>query len=187
MTTAAAVLLAAAFVAPARAAETPSKPSSTLTAKELAAKAVARGTDSVCQGRAIELLGLPQGTNCKTLEFSSEQTSDGAKRKCRVFLSPASDAKPAKPTAMVWSSEADAATGTTEQFFKIGLDGNWQGSYVMQAQLDASGKRVPSSAVYNYLNAATPEGKDALERETNFWLKGMYRKAQAAEKKASRP
>ncbi|HAZ08207.1 MAG TPA: hypothetical protein DCZ01_06745 [Elusimicrobia bacterium] len=141
---------------------------------------MAEGKNSICEGRAIELLSLPKATPCKMIEFPSDQTGDGMRRSCRVLVSPSDKTKSAKPTAMVWSSEMDDSTSKTSHFFKLTLDGNWEKSYTLRIQRDDAGKPIDSSAIYSYLDAGASKGKEILEHERDFWLKGMYRKTQKA-------
>ena len=178
------LFLTAGLIAVVHAAPVPSKQVSSITPKELVAKTTAEGKNSICEGRAIELLRLPKATPCKMIEFSSDQTGDGVRRSCRVLVSPSDKTKSAKPMAMVWSSEMDDSTNKTSHFFKLSLDGNWESSYTLQIQRDDAGKPIDSSAVYSYLDAGSPKGKETLEHEKDFWLKGMYRKTQKALKES---
>lgn len=174
------LFLTAGLIAVVHAAPAPPKQASSISPKELVAKTMAEGKNSICEGRAIELLSLPKAAPCKMIEFSGGQTSDGMSRSCRVLVSPADKAKSAKPLAMVWSSEMDDSTSKTSHFFKLTLNGNWEKSYTLRIQRDDAGKLIDSSAVYSYLDAGSPQGKDTLEHERDFWLKGMYRKTPKA-------
>jgi len=108
------------------------------------------------------------------MKFSNKETADNRFRDCFLVIGDESDSP--KPLAVVFLRKTRLKWEGESFYFKLGLDGVLQKAFALRGNYDASGRPVRGSGVEEILDGDSPEARERLQYELDFWLKGRHRR-----------
>lgn len=140
-----------------------------------------QGEDYKYDKERAKLFGLTPGSPTKTIEVDSEEISDGYFRTVELVMDRSVFKLKPHSLFLLQTREDSSALTDESRNFRLSPDGKLKQIMIVRGRLHPNGKVVRGSGKAEFIkDLGQPWVKEELQRELDFWLKGMYRKTPKA-------
>lgn len=155
----------------------------------LIAEVLASGSEEIYSEGISGLLGVPPGTKAKRTAITRKETNDGLLRAFDILVDPSTTSMRTLclVSRSIWKDVARSEGGTL--LLRLSPQGVLERALETRSKYDTQGRQIQGWGVGKTVNLDInlPATKLLLQRELDFWLKGIGRKPNvpAAENMAS--